>query len=159
MRPQVPDSSLMELGDLSQFVDSTAAKDVRDTIGWLQSEGWELTSSRGGPTESFGNVLLEFRRSRWTITVTRDRSQWMLDVEPEGWKVKTDLDPVIRVMKALPYPPHDSRSSSRPLAGQLPPGVSWRRELPVALDWMQSTPGAEEMVRKKQHERARYLFG
>jgi hypothetical protein len=100
-------------------------------------------------------VLLEFTLDDAVLTVTRDRDQWMLDVQ-SGHLPRFDLD-VIHA--ALTGDGQWSRQSLNPLPRQLPEGVSWAAELPHALEWLRTTPDAEDQLVRLQHRRASQLLG
>jgi hypothetical protein len=143
------------VGEAFDYALTKATPDVAATLHWLVAQGAEITSERGGPHESFGNVLVEFALHDAVLVVTRDRDQWMLNVRC-GQLPTFDFD-VIHA--ALTGDDAWSRTLPRPLPPQLPDGVSWIAELPRALEWLRSTPDAEDQLRRLQRKRAEWLFG
>lgn len=133
-----------------------APPDVEATIRWLMDQGASVAQQRGGEGESFGNVLVEFAIGDAVVAITRDRSQWMLDVQV-GPHRRFDFDVIHVAMSG------DERrwtqATPRTLPTQLPDGVSWTEELPAALRWLRTTPNAEEQLTRLQRRRAKLIFG
>lgn len=129
-----------------EYVDTVANDDVRATLRWLDAAGYRVTSSAGGPTESFGNAFLVFTGRR-EVEIIRDRGQWMIGISlaPGGERIWLDVLAAARKGVAWAPPPH-RQSLSSPIPGQLPVGVSWGASLPDVLGWLDE-PGAEEVAK------------
>ncbi|MEL6891334.1 MAG: hypothetical protein AAFP84_07050 [Actinomycetota bacterium] len=138
------------MGEAVDYVLATATPDVVATVQWLEAEGASVTRERGGRHESFGNVLVEFALDDAILTITRDRGQWMLDVQ-SGQLERFDYD-VINA--AISGDHHWSRPKPAALPTQLPDGVSWRENVPVALDWLRTTHDARDHLARLQRRRA-----
>lgn len=133
-----------------------APPDVESTIRWLMDQGASITQQRVGEGESFGNVLVEFAIGEAVVAITRDRSQWMLDVQVEPHR-RFDFDVIHVAMTG------DERewttATSTTLPTQLPDGVSWTEGLPAALQWLRATSNADEQLTQLQRRRAKLIFG
>jgi hypothetical protein len=57
---------------------------VRRLVSQLEDHGFDRVSDETN-SNVFGNRLVIFRRSPLEIRVTKDRSQWSLDVTADGW--------------------------------------------------------------------------
>jgi hypothetical protein len=136
------------------YVRETAPDDVRSTMDWLESEGWSTESARGGQAEPFGNAIVVFSKDLDRLIVTRDRSQWMLDIQRPDWKRSIDMAIMVHALAGrADWTPAPSEVSE-----QLPSGVSWRETLPRALDWLASTADAVALLRAMQQRRATTRF-
>lgn len=133
-----------------------APPDVEATIRWLIDQGASIAQQRGGEGESFGNVLVEFATGDAVVAITRDRSQWMLDVQVEPYR-RFDFDVIHVAMTGDER--QWARASPTTLPTQLPDGVSWSEELPAALQWLRTTPDAEDRLKELQRRRAKLIFG
>jgi hypothetical protein len=60
-----------------------APPDVRGALTWLAGAGFAVRSQRGGRTESFGDVLIEWERPPMGVQVVRDR-EWLVDIAVGG---------------------------------------------------------------------------
>lgn len=144
------------MGEPLEYALLKAPADVESTIRWLIGQGASITQQRGGEGESFGNVLMEFAIGDAVVAITRDRSQWTLDVQIEPHR-RFDFDVIHTAMTG------DERqwthAAQRTLPTQLPDGVSWTEELPAALQWLSATPNAEGQLIQLQRRRAELLFG
>ncbi|MEO3855462.1 hypothetical protein [Acrocarpospora sp. B8E8] len=127
-----------------EYVDAVANDDVRDTLRWLDEAGYRVTSSQGGPTESFGDAHLVFTGRR-EVEITRDRGQWMISISlaPGGERLWLDVLMAARRGAAWAPSPHGQPLSS-PLPDQLPADVSWSASLPDVLGWLDEPGAAEE---------------
>jgi hypothetical protein len=132
-----------------------ATTDVRRTVEHLIDERNASVIRVESPSEAgFGNVLIELRDAGVTVTVTRDRGQWMLDVQVDG-QDKQQFDLIHAAMThKVEWP-----KWTGPLPDQLPVGVSWFHWLPLAVDWLRHTPGAAEKLRLLGEDRSRQIFG
>jgi hypothetical protein len=143
------------MGEAFDYALTKATHDVAATLQWLLAQGAATTRELGGEHEAFGNVLMEFTLTDSVLTITRDRDQWLLDVQC-GELPPFDFD-VIHV--ALHGDDQWSQKLPNPLPAQLPDGVSWLSELPPALEWLRTTPDAESRLKRLQRQRATQLFG
>ena len=84
------------MDDVLAYVLYEAPDDVTATTRWLSDRGFEITDQVGGRNAPFGDAQLTFRRRDLGVRVTRDRSQWSLDVAPEG----VDFLPLDRILTA-----------------------------------------------------------
>ena len=134
---------------------ATATPDVAATLRWLVDHGAELVNQRGG-VEGSGDVLIELAFDDAVLTITKDRGQWMLDVQV-GALPRVDFDVIHAALTGDDaWVRHVTR---RALPEQLPEGVSWLEELPLALRWLRTTPDAEDRLVAIQRARAARLFG
>jgi hypothetical protein len=130
---------------------------VVETLDWLEATGWRAQEASGGPPDWAGNsgLAVEYARGESRISIARDRGQWLMDIRPAGWKRSVDLG-IIR--DTIQGRKDWSGPMPLPLPEQLPPGVVWRIELPVALEWLVESPDREQLLRKMQLKRSRSLF-
>jgi hypothetical protein len=143
------------MGEAFAYALTKATPDVAATLQWLLAQGATTTREQGGAHESFGNVLVEFTLADSVLTITRDRGQWLLDVQC-GELPPFDFDVIYAALHAHSQSPRKAPNS---LPKQLPDGVSWLSELPPALEWLRTTPDAEPRLRRLQRQRATQLFG
>ena len=134
---------------------ATATPDVAATLRWLVDSGVEITREHGGRDAGFGNVLVEFAFDGAVLTVTRDRGQWMLDVQ-SGTLRRFDFN-VIHA--ALTGDESWARQATRARPPQLPECASWVDELPVAWAWLRTEPDAEDRLVEMQRTRAARFLG
>ena len=135
---------------------ATATPDVAATLRWLVDHGAEIVRQRGGLETGTGNVLVELAFDGAVLTITRDRGQWMLDVQL-GALPRVDFDVIHAALTGdAGWERHATR---RALPDQLPEGASWLEELPLALRWLRTTPDAEDRLVAIQQARAATLFG
>ena len=142
------------MGEAFDYALTKATPDVAATLEWLVAQGAAITREQGGQHESFGNVLVEFTFSEAVLTITRDRDQWLLDVQ-SGQLRRFDFD-VIHA--ALTGSDEWSGPTPKPLPKQLPDGVSWLAELPAALEWLRTRLDAEDQLLRLQRRRAEQIF-
>lgn len=109
--------------------------DVQGAFEWLLRNGFSVIASQGGPLE--GNQLVELVHRQTRVWVSRDKGQWMLDLQPAGWLERCQLGQLLAVMR-LEHLPIDRRQGSMPV--QLPPGESWSERLPEVLVWATDSP-------------------
>lgn len=140
------------LEDALTYVEERAPTDVLQTMAWMESAGWEPVVARGG--RSFGNVLIEWAQGGNRVTVTLDRGQWLLDVQPAGWKERFDLQVIAEAVTGL----RDDGWDGDALPEKIPWSVSWSQTLPLALVWLATTDGAEAELRSLQRQRASRVF-
>jgi hypothetical protein len=122
-----------------------ATRDVAEAIRWLQTEGFRLVRSVGGPGESFGNVLLTFER-HVQVTVVRDRGQWLIDIASSAGAESHGLDVWMSAMSGTEPDPGTPEELFRELPDQLPKGVLWRTELPTIVRWIESGDRSNEIA-------------
>jgi hypothetical protein len=145
------------ISEAMKYVEGCAPNDVLSTLSWLGTNDWQPVNAQGGSSESFGNVLVEFAKDDGRITITRDRSQWLMSLRPSGWSDKFDLDIVLDTINGR----DDWQAGepfARPLPEQLPPGVSWAETLPQALEWLSSHDDGARVLKRIQLKRSRSLF-
>ena len=145
------------IGEAVKYVEGCASTDVLSTISWLRTKGWRPVSARGGPSESFGDVLVEFAKGDGRITITRDRSQWQMSLRPAGWSDRFDLDIILDTINGR-TDWQAQEPFARPLPGQLPPGVAWAESVPQVLEWLDSHDDAAGLLKEMQQKRSRSLF-
>ena len=131
--------------------------DVTETIDWLDEAGWVAVKGWGGPPEWEGNASLavEYGKDEWQLMLVRDRGQWMIDVQPPGWRAPADLQILHDILEDRPEGP-GPLPEARPV--QIPWGARWRSLLPAAVDWLASGQGREIQVREWQRRRSRRMF-
>ena len=145
----------MEDQAITELVDRSAPRDVRDAAAWLSANGYTLDSHRGAGT--FGAQLVYRGEARVVITV--DRSQWMLDVAPSPDADAWQYDLLIVAQSARPYGevfPRVDPTSLGSTPEQLPEGVSWRATLPGVLRWV-GNHDVRDAVTRGRDERARLM--
>ena len=148
--------NLSAVDDVFDYAVRNATPDVGATLQWLIEQGAAMTRQQGGERESFGNVLLEFTLDDAVLTITRDRGQWMLDVQC-GELRRFDFDVIHAAFHGIdPWAMHDGFAV---LPKQLPDGVSWLAEIPSALAWLRSTADVEDRLTLLQRRRGETLFG
>ncbi|HSH62093.1 MAG TPA: hypothetical protein VK988_21085 [Acidimicrobiales bacterium] len=86
--------------------------------------------------------------------ITRDRSQWMADIQLYPWRRLFDLDIILDTIDGR----CDWTQTSPPLPEQLPDGHSWAERLPEALAWSRTAVDAEDLLKEMQLRRSRSLF-
>jgi hypothetical protein len=123
--------------EVGKFLQRFAPDDVRETIAWLASNGYTLSSHRG--EGSFGAEFVYVGDAEVHITV--DRSQWLLDVAPRPGAKAWQYDLLIAAQAGQPYgevfPQTGSRSVGDPLPDKLPEGVIGARPCPASSSgWM-----------------------
>jgi len=120
---------------VSEFQLNHPTEDVQAAFDWLLSQGFLPTSSRGAPLD--GNQLFELSDGFTRVWMTRDKGQWMLDIEPAGWDERCQFHELLSAMRLE----HLSTGVHHgPMPGQLPPGESWVGRLPEVLDWVLGSP-------------------
>ena len=153
----------------------SANPDVALTMQWLLSEGADVAREMGGPTDpqGFGDILIEFVLADTTVLITRDRGQWMMTVQAPGLsrfdfglihQTRNHEDPWEPPWLGRSWPAGKqtirlATASAPTLPPQLPPGVSWREELPKALDWLSTTADAEAQLQAMKQVRLAYRLG
>lgn len=137
-----------------KYVEGCALSDVLSTLSWLGTNDWQPVNAQGGSSESMGDVLVEFAKDDACITITRDRSQWLMSLRPSGWSDKFDLDIILDTINGR----DDWQPIARPLPEQLPPGVSWAETLPQALGWLAGHDDGARVLKGMQRKRSRSLF-
>jgi hypothetical protein len=143
------------LGEAFDYALTKATPDVAATLQWLVAQGASITREQGGPHESFGNVLVEFTFNDAVLTITRDRGQWLLDVQ-SGQLRRFDFAVIHAALSGVDG---WSEPMPKPLPTQLPDGVSWLAEVPAALEWLRTTPDAKDQLVRLQRKRAKQIFG
>ena len=146
----------MAVGDeIRQYAIARATDDVRETLQWLEANGYALVGQQGGPEESFGNVQLRYEGPDGVVVATRDRGQWVLEVarNPEAALVQYDLALAAAEHRDWRDYPH----SLDVLPEQLPESVRWRHTLPTVLQWLQAA-GDESDTAIARARDERYVF-
>ncbi len=124
-------------------------------MGLLNASGFELESTQGGESESFGNQHLQFSDGRTTVEVTRDRGQWMLTLRPLGWTESHGLGAILAAFSGQLQP----RDRPELLPEQLPEIVSWVEVLPGVLEWSVGHPHREVYVQAEERRWSAEAFG
>jgi hypothetical protein len=134
------------MDEVRSYVDAVATEDVLATLRWLDEAGYRVTADRGGPAESFGNVLLVFTGRR-EVEITRDRGQWLIGVAlaPVGERLALDVLAAAQEGVEWQPPPHREPCDGL-LPDQLPERILWSVTLPIVLESLDE-PGAEELAR------------
>ena len=70
------------MGMALDYAREKAPVSVLGSLDWLASAGFVVVAERGGPHESFGNLLVVFERSTLAVRITRDRGQWSIELAP-----------------------------------------------------------------------------
>ncbi len=125
-----------------------ATPDVAALLRWLEGNGFSVSNERGGPGESFGNVLVDFVRRGLVVRITRDRSQWMLDVRPPSGD-SFGLHVAVTALDGGEPPVPERRDTRDPLPNQLPEDVSWAVDVPRLIDWLESGDRTKELDRSR----------
>lgn len=123
--------------------------DVRATIDFLLDDGFEVVEAMSA-TMASGMVRLS---ADLEVTITRDRGQWMFDVDVAGNKL--DLGCIIGARSG------ETSWTPPSTAGELPlqiPDVAWAAEVPTSLDWIRTVPDASERVENVRRLRSRILW-
>jgi hypothetical protein len=132
-----------------------ATPDVRRTAEYLLVErGASVVRVDTPPGTPNGDVLIELRDRDTILTITRDRGQWMLDLQVDGLQ-RWSLDLISDTMTNRT----EWSAGTGVLPAQLPADVSWFEWLPLAVDWLRSTPDAEMRLAQAGEARARQHFG
>jgi hypothetical protein len=119
------------MDDVVSFMISRATPDVATTIGWLVDNNFEVTQQSGGAGETFGNAQVEFRRGRLVIHITKDRTDWKLDVSPPGNKFMNLQYLVEAKVKAS----KSAIAEGAPISGEAP--LTWHSTLPGVIAWVE----------------------
>lgn len=125
------------MDDVVKFMISRATPDVATTIGWLADNNFEVTQQSGGAGETFGNAQVEFNRRGLVVRITKDRSDWKLDVAPPGNKFM-NLQYLIEAK--------DKASKSVVVEGAHTSGaasVTWQSALPGVIAWVEEEDRSE----------------
>jgi hypothetical protein len=120
-----------------------APQDVAESLDWLEHEGFEVVSERGGPGESFGNLLVVLERSPLAVRITRDRGQWSIELAP-GRDEYAPLNVLLTAWDGRTPAPRRSQIGD-PLPEVLPEGVEWHVVLPGVLSWLESGDRTREI--------------
>jgi hypothetical protein len=128
-----------------------APPDVQGALRCLSDAEFAVRIERGGPTESFGNVLLEWERPPTVVRVVRDRGQWLIDIAADG--VEFDwLQVIMNAMDGGEFIVPD-RELGDPLPETLPEGVAWSTAVPTALSWLTENNRSTELVAARERRR------
>ena len=111
-----------------------APRDVRNSLDWLSTVGFEVRAERGGRGEAFGNVLLDWERPPIAIRVVRDRSQWELKIAPNGADL-VGLQILLNAEEGGEFVLVD-HDLGDPLSEVPPEGVEWTVAVPRLLSWL-----------------------
>ena len=119
------------MDNVVNFMVARATPDIATTIGWLGDNNFEVTQQSGGAGETFGNAQVEFNRGGLVVRITKDRSEWKLDVSPPGNKFM-NLEYLINAK--------EKTSTSAIVAGAptpRPTPISWQATLPGVIAWIE----------------------
>lgn len=143
--------------DFETWLQDVAPPDVRQTITWLEANGFTRSSVRGGREESFGNTIIRFDGPDVDAEIVRDRGQWTFDFVIRDRR--RDLDVVSHVRNGRKQWAIRQRDPREPLPTQLPEDVRWTEEVPLCLDWLLGHPNAGEALESAARQRGVGLFG
>ena len=144
--------------DALAYAMTVAPDDVRRTLQWLSERGYTVAESRGPAKEAFGNLLLQLASGASAVTVIRDRSQWLCDIESPAWHCKAPLHVLLTAISGK-EPLREWRDPEEHLPEQLPPGVAWADAVPAVLEWgaaedrTEAVRSADTMWRSEMRER------
>jgi hypothetical protein len=116
--------------DVVNFMIARATPDIATTIRWLGDNNFEVTQQGGGAGEAFGNAQVEFSRDGLVVRITKDRSEWKLDVAPPGLKFM-NLQYLINAKEKATEPVPDGAPTSKTSA------ISWQSTLPGVIAWIE----------------------
>jgi hypothetical protein len=119
------------MDDVVNFMIARATPDVATTIGWLGDNNFEITQQSGGAGEEFGNAQAEFNRNGLVIRITKNRSEWKLDVSPPGIKFM-NLQYLIDAKEKASL---NAVRGEAPRASTAP--MSWHSTLPGVIGWIE----------------------
>jgi hypothetical protein len=122
------------VGDALDYALSHAPTDVLGTLNWLEAEGFDVRTEMGGAKAPFGNVFLEYERGPVAVRVTRDRSQWELNIRLHGGS-PSYLGVLVTAWEGAP-PPLLQGESRDPHPEILPEGVEWSKVVPPIVSWL-----------------------
>ena len=125
-----------------------APPDVRAALDWLTTAGFRVRGERGGRTESFGSILVEWEHPPLAVRVVRDRSQWIVDIALDGTDF-VGLQVVLNAIDGGTFVVAD-RELGVPLPETLPEGVAWSAAVPQALTWLQSQDRSGEIASARE---------
>jgi hypothetical protein len=125
------------MDDVVNFMISRATSDVATTIDWLGANNFEVTQQSGGAGETFGNAQVEFNRTGLVVRITKDRSDWKLDVAPPGNKFM-NLQYLVGAQEKA-QTSETSEATSRTKAGPL----TWQSALPGVIAWVEEEDRTE----------------
>jgi hypothetical protein len=124
------------VGEALEYGREEAPSDVRDVLDWLVSEGFVLAGERGGRDAPFGDLILDFERSPVAVRITRDRSQWVIELA-SGRGELVHLEVLLTAWEGGTPAPRDYPIGDR-LPEVLPEGVEWRVVVPGIVSWLGS---------------------
>ena len=145
------------MGDFEAWLQDVAPPDVRQTITWLEANGFTRSSVRGGREESFGNAVIRFEGPDVDAEIVRDRGQWMFDFVIQ--ETRRALDVVSHVRNGRRQWAIRQGDLRESLPTQLPEDVRWKEEVPLCLDWLLGHPNAGETLDAAARQRGVELFG
>lgn len=105
-----------------------------ETVDLALRSGFAVRSERGGRSESFGNVLVEFERPPLALRLTRDRGQWTIDIAPDGRAFQA-----LHVLLAAKSGQEPWLADGEPFREQWPHGVRWKIAVPDLLQWLEDS--------------------
>jgi hypothetical protein len=139
-----------------QFIHSRAPEGVLATIKWLQDNGWNAISGKGGADEPFGNALLVFRHAADEVRILRDRLEWSLQIRLSGWSRWFDLSFIVDTKTGRTRWDRLSQEISK--SDESLDGSTWMHVLPDVLEWTASMNDVEAKIEEMLAERYRQLF-
>jgi hypothetical protein len=131
------------VGEVLDYGREKAPPDVAGSLDWLIGEGFAVVRERGGPGESFGDLMVDFERPGMAVRVTRDRGQWSCWLAPGGGEF-VPLNVSLTAWEGG-TPVVGGSGSGDPVAEVLPPGVEWCGVLPGVIAWLESGDRAREI--------------
>jgi hypothetical protein len=133
-----------------EFIQRFATDDVRSTVHWLVTNGYELTQAEVGASDWFASFV--FKDGDTEVYVQVERSQWFLQIRLEPARPPIDYDLLAVAQRGQTY--WETFPTNPPVAlRQLPPGLSWRQTLPDVLAWIATGHDVTRAVARVQDQR------
>ena len=125
------------MDDIVNFMVARATSDIATTISWLGDNDFEVTQQSGGASETFGNAQVEFNRAGLVVRITKDRSEWKLDISPPGIKFM-NLQYLVDAKEKTSTNAIDEGAPTPPAAP-----LTWHSALPEVIAWVEEEDRSE----------------
>jgi hypothetical protein len=125
------------MDDVVNFMIARSTPDIATTIDWLGENNFEVTQRSGGAGETFGNAQVEFARGGLLVRITKDRSEWKLDVSPPGIKFMNLQYLIDAKEKASTGNAAEGAATPRTVT------VEWHATLPGVIAWVEEEDRSE----------------